>query len=187
MSDPAEHSHEPEPANVMKFCPRCGQRLEDKFVFGRTRRVCPGCGFVVFREPKVAAGVLIERAGALLLVRRSVDPKKGHWALPAGYMEIDEGPVATAIRECFEETGLVVRVTGLFGVYHITSDPRGAGVLILYRAVVESGTLKSGDDASEVAFFTPDRLPRRIAFASTRRALLRWCTDKRRMKARYAG
>ncbi|HLF26509.1 MAG TPA: NUDIX hydrolase [Anaerolineae bacterium] len=159
---------------VMNYCPRCGHPLEDKFVFGRVRRACPECNFVFFREPKVAAGVLVEQAGSVLLVRRSVDPKKGAWALPAGYMEIDEGPVAAALRECLEETGLVVRITGLFGVYHIANDPRGAGILILYRAVVVSGEAQPADDADEVAFFTPREIPADIAFASTRRALLRW-------------
>lgn len=163
----------------MNYCPRCAHPLEDRFLYGRTRRACAHCGFVFFREPKVASGALIERDGAILLVRRSVDPQKGFWALPAGYMEIDEGPVAAAIRECYEETGLTVRITGLFGVYHITRDPRGAGVLILYRAVVESGALKPGDDASEVIFFAPNTIPRNIAFASTRRALLRWCAEKK--------
>ena len=163
----------------MNFCPRCAHPLEDKIAYGRTRRVCPNCEFVFFKEPKIAAGALIERDGAVLLVRRSVDPRAGFWALPAGYMEIDEGPVAAAIRECYEETGLVVRIMGLFDVYHVTSDPRGAGVLILYRAAIESGALKPGDDASEAAFFTPDAIPRDIAFASTRRALLRWCAGRK--------
>ena len=162
----------------MNYCPRCAHALEDRFVFGRLRRACPQCGFVFFREPKVAAGVLAERVGRVLLVRRSVDPKKGSWALPAGYVEIDEGPVAAAIRECFEETGLIVRIAGLFNVYHVATDPRGAGVMILYRAIVESGELQPGDDASAVAFFAPDDLPREIAFASTRRALLRWQCER---------
>ncbi len=161
----------------MNFCPRCGHALQDRFAFGRTRRACPECDFVFFREPKLAAGALVERAGAVLLVRRSVDPKKGWWALPAGYVEIDEGPVTAAIRECAEETGLIVHITGLFGVYHITSDPRGPGVLIVYRAAVASGAIRPGDDASEAAFFAPEAIPREIAFASTRRALLRWCVD----------
>jgi ADP-ribose pyrophosphatase YjhB (NUDIX family) len=164
---------------IMNYCPRCGQALHDEFAFGRMRRACPACGFVFFREPKVAAGALVERDGRVLLVRRSFVPKKGYWALPAGYMEVDEGPVATAIRECFEETGLVVRITGLFEVYYITNDPRGAGVLILYRARVESGELAAGDDASDVGFFAPGALPHPIAFASTRRALARWQCEKK--------
>jgi len=163
----------------MNFCPRCGHALTDQLRFGRMRRACPDCGFVFFREPKVAAGALIERDGAVLLVHRSVDPKKGFWALPAGYMEIDEGPVACAIRECREETGLVVRITELFGVYHIANDPRGAGVLILYRAAPVSGEPAADDDADALAYFRPGEIPRQIAFASTRRALLRWCAEQR--------
>jgi len=73
---------------------------------------------------------------------------------------------------------LIVRITGLFNVYHVATDPRGAGVMILYRAIVESGELQPGDDASAVAFFAPDDLPREIAFASTRRALLRWQCER---------
>jgi len=61
----------------------------------------------------------------------------------------------------------------------VANDPRGAGVLILYRAAPESGELRPGDDASEVAYFGPDELPRDIAFASTRRALARWCAERR--------
>ena len=153
--------------------------MEDRFVFGRTRRACPACGFVFFREPKLAAGALVEQAGRVLLVRRKVNPKRGYWCLPAGYVEYDEGPVAAAIREVREETGLAVRVTGLEGVYHIRSDPRGLGVFILYRAVVEGGELLIGDDASEAAFFGPAELPPNIAFASTRRALHRWQCGQR--------
>lgn len=158
----------------MNYCPRCGVALEDKHSYGRLRRVCPGCGFIFFRGPKLAAGALIEREGRVLLVRRSVDPGSGAWALPAGYMEHDEGPVAAAIRECYEETGLIIRIVGLWGVYHTRNDPRGEGVLILYRGQIDSGALHAGDDASDAQFFAPDELPQAIAFASTRRALLRW-------------
>jgi ADP-ribose pyrophosphatase YjhB (NUDIX family) len=164
----------------MNYCPRCGVALEDKQSYGRVRRVCPGCGFIFFRSPKVAAGALIEQDGKVLLIRRSVDPGSGAWALPAGYMEHDEGPVAAAIRECYEETGLVIRILGLFGVYHTRNDPRGEGVLILYRAQIDSGALHAGDDAGDARFFGPGELPRKIAFASTRRALLRWRVERPR-------
>lgn len=142
------------------------------------RRVCPGCGFIFFNDPKVACGVLVAHGGQVLLVRRAVEPKQGDWALPAGFMEIDEGPVAAAMRECREETGLIVRVTGLVGVYPITGDPGRRGVLIIYRATPEGGRLQAGDDALEVQFFGPEALPENIAFLSTRRALLRWRLEK---------
>ncbi len=158
----------------LNFCPRCGAPMQDRFAFGRTRRACSACGFIFFREPKLVAGALVERDGKVLLVRRRFDPKSGYWCLPAGYVEYDEGPVAAAIREVREETGLIVRVTGLEGVYHVRSDPRGWGVLILYRAAIESGALRWDDDASAAGFFGPGELPSDLAFSSTRRALYRW-------------
>jgi len=158
----------------LNFCPNCGSPMADRFVFGRTRRACPACGFVFFREPKLAVGALVEQEGRALLVRRAAPPKIGFWCLPAGYVEYDEGPAAAAIREVREETGLVIRVTGLLAAYHITSDPRGMAVILIYRATRVGGELAPGDDASEAGFFAPDELPRNLAFASTRRALLRW-------------
>ena len=158
----------------LNFCPNCGSPMADRFVFGRTRRACSACGFVFFREPKLAAGALVEQEGQVLLVRRAVDPKLGFWCLPAGYVEYDEGPVAAVLREVREETGLLVRVTGLLAAYHVRSDPRGLGVIIIYRAAPVGGELVPGDDASEAKFFLPDDLPNDLAFSSTCRALLRW-------------
>ena len=162
----------------LNFCPNCGSPMADRFAFGRTRRVCSACGFIFFREPKLAAGALVEKDGKALLVRRAVDPKLGFWCLPAGYVEYDEGPVAAVIREVREETGLAVRVTGLLEAYHVRSDPRGLGVILIYRAVPVCGELRPGDDASAVTFFAPEDLPPDLAFASTRRALFRWRCER---------
>lgn len=148
--------------------------MEDRLAFGRVRRACPACHFIFFQSPKLAAGCLVEQDGQVLLVRRKINPKRGDWCLPAGYVEYDEGPVAAAIRETREETGLQVRVVGLEGVYHVRTDPRGWGVFITYLARVEGGQLCQGDDASEVAFFAPTQLPSNIAFSTTRRALYHW-------------
>lgn len=167
------------PAQPMKplqlnFCPNCGAPMIDRSVFGRIRRACSACGFIFFREPKLAVGALVERDGQVLLVRRAVDPQLGYWCLPAGYVEYDEGPVSAVIREVREETGLVIRVGELLAAYHVRSDPRGMGVILMYRALLVGGQLAPGDDASEAQFFAPDELPHELAFASTRRALLRW-------------
>jgi ADP-ribose pyrophosphatase YjhB (NUDIX family) len=122
----------------------------------------------------VAAGVLAEQDGKVLLVKRLYDPCRGAWALPAGFVEIDEGPVQAALRELTEETGLIGRITGIAGTYHIRSDPRGSIVMILYQVQIVGGELRPADDAEEVRFFAQDELPKNIAFASTRQALLRW-------------
>jgi len=120
------------------------------------------------------------RNGKVLLAKRAHEPRRGSWGIPAGFMEYGEHPERTAVREAKEETGLVVRLAGLFGVYAGRDDPRTRAVLILYRAKIAGGRLKAGDDASDVGFFALDRLPRPIAFRAHREAL----RDLRRMERR---
>jgi 8-oxo-dGTP diphosphatase len=97
-------------------------------------------------------------------------------------MEYGEHPETTAVRETLEETGLRVRIAGLFGVYAGRDDPRTRAVLILYRARVVGGRLLPGDDASEVEYFPLDRLPRPIAFRAHREALTDLKRERRKRK-----
>jgi ADP-ribose pyrophosphatase YjhB (NUDIX family) len=156
--------------------------MQDAFVFGRTRRVCPECGFVHFVDPKVGAGVLAVRDGKVVLVRRAMVPAIGSWCLPSGFVEYDEAPYEAAARECLEETGLRVELTGLLEISQYANDARGAGIIILYQGQVVGGQPRAGDDASEVGFFGPEELPEDIAFPSNRRALTRWQEDSRHPK-----
>ena len=162
------------------YCPHCRAELKEQLVFGRTRRVCPECGFVHFLDPKVGAGVLAERDGEVVLVRRAVVPALGAWCLPSGFVEYDEGPEQAAIREFLEETGLQVQLTGLLDVRQYRNDSRGPGIVILYRGQVVGGDPHPGDDASEGGLFGPDKLPEDIAFATHRRALAHWQEEVRR-------
>jgi ADP-ribose pyrophosphatase YjhB (NUDIX family) len=141
---------------------------------------CPRCGFIAYRNPVPACGVIVLRRGDVLLAKRAHEPRRDCWGIPAGFMEYGEHPEATAVREAKEETGLAVRIEGLFGVYAGRDDPRTRAVLILYRAKVRGGRLQAGDDASEVSYFPLDRLPRPIAFRAHREAL----RDLRRMRGR---
>jgi len=162
------------------YCPHCRTELKEQLVFGRNRSVCSECGFVHFLDPKVGAGVLAERDGKVVLVRRAVVPALGSWCLPSGFVEYDEGPEQAAIREFLEETGLQVQLTGLLDVRQYRNDSRGPGIVILYRGQVIGGEPHPGDDASEVGLFGPDKLPEDIAFATHRRALVRWQREVRR-------
>jgi 8-oxo-dGTP diphosphatase len=154
-----------------RFCLRCGTRLVSRDDHGRSRPTCPACGFIYYRNPAPAAGVLLQERGGVLLVRRRFEPAQGDWCVPAGFMEYGESPERCALRELLEETGLHARLTALFGVYAGFDDPRVRAVLVLYTAERVGGRLRPGDDALEARFWPLRRLPRRIAFAAHRRAL----------------
>jgi len=157
----------------LNFCPRCGQALEDAFVFGRVRRVCPACGLVVFRDHKVAAAALVEdAAGRVLLVRRAWEPQQGYWSLPAGFVDEDESPPEAALRECREETGLTLAAPELFMAVYGREHARGADIVLVYRGRISDGVLTAADDAAEVAFFPLEALPP-LAFRATEQALAR--------------
>ncbi|MBX3054983.1 MAG: NUDIX hydrolase [Anaerolineae bacterium] len=158
------------PDNV-RFCTRCGAAMQAKLVGDKMRKVCPQCGFIHFTDPKVGVGVLVvNEAGEVLLVRRTMRPEIGRWSLPAGYLDQGEEPTVTAVREVQEETGLHVTIEGLLDVYHNPPEQGGASIFILYRGRVVGGELKAGDDADAAAFFRLDALPD-VAFASTQAAI----------------
>jgi 8-oxo-dGTP diphosphatase len=155
----------------IRFCPHCGTKLVFREEHGVRRPTCPACGFIHYRNPVPAAGVIIQRAGKVLLVRRRFEPRPGAWCLPAGFMEYGETPRACALRELREETGLSARLGDLFGVYAGFDDPRVRAVLVLYLADHVRGRIKPGDDAIEARYFALDKLPREIAFQAHREAL----------------
>jgi ADP-ribose pyrophosphatase YjhB (NUDIX family) len=141
------------------------------------RRVCPTCGYVAYRQLKVGAGVLLEEGGRLLLVQRSTDALAfpGAWCLPAGYCEYDEPPEVTAIRETGEETGLEVTVGELFGVFFFDDDPRGNGILLVYRARAAGGELwLQESEINAVRAFAPDGLPHDLAGGGHDQAITAW-------------
>lgn len=154
----------------VNYCIRCGTHLEIKHRFGRLRPVCPNCDWVYFPDPKVAAAVLIEKEGQILMVRRGVDPRRGKWTLPAGFIDAGEDPLKAAERECLEETGLKVRITGLLDVLYGQEHEKGAHIIIFYRAEIITGEPSAGDDVDRVAFFPKNHLPP-LAFSTTHHIL----------------
>jgi ADP-ribose pyrophosphatase YjhB (NUDIX family) len=153
------------------FCPRCGMAVVHEERFGKVRPVCPRCGWIHFIDPKVAAAVLIEQDGRVLLVRRVNEPFRGMWTLPAGFVNGGEDPAEAAARECLEETGLNVRVTRVFDIVAGKEHPRGADFVIVYHAEIVSGELTPADDADAVDWFPLNELPP-LAFRATHKVLL---------------
>ncbi len=150
----------------VKFCPRCGTAVGMAERFGRQREVCPACGWIHFADPKVAAAILLEENGRVLLVRRVNEPYRGMWTLPAGFVDADEDPARAAERECLEETGLRVRATRVLDVIAGREHPRGADFVIVYRGERVSGDLQAADDADQAVWFDRTDLPL-LAFRAT--------------------
>ena len=161
---------------AMNFCPRCAQKLEDRPAYGRMRRVCPACGFVFFREHKVAAAAVVENDGRLLLVRRSLTPGQGKWTIPGGFVDFDEDPRQAVVREVLEETGFRTEIVRLLDVVHGQEHERGASLLIAYhgRLLDDAPTGRVDEnEVTDVGFFAPEHLPP-IAFKATERAIEAW-------------
>ena len=131
---------------------------------------------------------MAEQDGKIVLGRRGVNPGMGLWCLPSGFVDSDESPEETAIREYAEETGLTVVLTGLFDLYHYMSAAKGGGILIIYRGEIVGGQAKPMDDVIELGLFGPDDLPPddQIAFESNRQVLRRWQTEKLVERAKSA-
>jgi 8-oxo-dGTP diphosphatase len=160
----------------MNYCPRCGHSLEDRFVFERTRRVCPACDFIFWREHKVAAAAILERDGQVLLVRRTMTPGQGRWTIPGGFVEFDEDPREAVVREVREETGYPVEIVRLLDVIFGREHARGASLLIVYltRPLSDEPTQEVDEkEVDAVGFFALDQLPP-IAFKATERAIEVW-------------
>ena len=157
--------------NTAKYCLQCGTALKEQVYHdGHPHPVCPSCGWAYFPDPKVAAAIRMIRNDQVLLVRRIFEPHKGEWTLPAGFVNANEDPARAAERECLEETGLYVRVTGLHTAVSGRDHPRGADIVLVYNAEWISGEVSARDDVDAAAYFPLNMLPR-IAFRATRVAL----------------
>lgn len=157
-------------------CPRCGQGLEVRFVQdeGAERFVCPGCGGILYCNPKVVAVTLAVQGGCLCLVRRATAPGLGGWALPGGFVELGETAEEAARRETLEETGLEVE---LAGVSRVLSG--GPVVVVVYRARAVGGEVTPGAEVATVGRFAPSDLPlAALAFPEDRPLLEAWAADR---------
>lgn len=159
---------------TVQFCLRCGGELREEWIEeeGRQRLVCRACGFILYLNPKVVAGAIPHQDGRVVLLRRKIEPRRGKWTFPAGYVELGETVEEAAIRETQEEASLEIGELSLLNVY---SYPESPVVTVVYLARIIRGDPKAGDEAEEVSLFSPGELPwDEMAFRSTRDALQDW-------------
>jgi len=157
-----------------RFCLMCGTRLQPRLHDGRERPTCPGCGFVLWPDPKLATAVVVEAAGGIVIGRRAIEPGYGEWCLPGGFVDDDEHPAQAAVRECREEIGAEVEILDLLGVYHVRRMIRPHLVALGYRARLRAGAEPSpGEEMLELGVFEPGRIPR-LAFPSHVQVVSDW-------------
>ena len=158
------------------FCSDCGSMTQPRLVGTRTLDACPRCERIFFRDPKVVVTALVEREGRVLLVRRDIEPGRGLWGMPGGYVDWDEHPEAAMVRECREETGVEVAAEGLISVQHVTLAQGEGAVVLSYRARLLRGQAEARDETQEVGWFSPHELPR-LAFATHGAVLQAWARE----------
>lgn len=120
------------------------------------RSVCDHCGFVAYENPKIVAGSVVREGDRILLCRRAIEPRKGYWTLPAGYLELNESPAEGAAREAFEEAQARLTIGPLLAVYSV---PRISQVQLIFRSSFAVPGFGAGPESLEVRLFAPDDIP----------------------------
>jgi ADP-ribose pyrophosphatase YjhB (NUDIX family) len=133
------------------------------------RSVCGHCGFVVYDNPKIVTGSVVTSGSRVLLCRRAINPRRGYWTLPAGFMELEETAEQSARREAWEEATARIEIDSLLAVYSI---PRISMVQIMFRATLADPEIHPGPESLEVQLFESDEIPwEELAFPSVHWAL----------------
>src|SRR3954464_3410245 len=167
-------------AESLNFCSRCGAPLAFGAVAGedRDRLSCTVCGHILYVNPRLVVTTFpITDAGEIVLLRRGIEPGRGAWAQPGGFLEVDETVNQGAIRETWEETGLIVEPGDIIGLY---TRLEAAVVTIAFESKVVGGSAAPTRGAPEIASFAPDAIPwTGLAFRTTMWMLRDWIDHRR--------
>jgi ADP-ribose pyrophosphatase YjhB (NUDIX family) len=133
------------------------------------RYVCGRCGHIHYSNPKIVVGSVVVHDGLILLCRRAIEPRKGLWTLPAGYLEEHESPEGGARREAREEACAEILIDALLAVYTVAHISQ---VQLMYRASLAGPEFAAGSESLEVKLFAWNEIPwDELAFPSVKWAL----------------
>jgi ADP-ribose pyrophosphatase YjhB (NUDIX family) len=167
-------------AASLNYCSRCGAALAFGPVEGedRERLACAACGYIAYVNPRlVVTAIPVTPDGRIVLLRRGIEPGAGLWAQPGGFLEVDETVSEAAIRETYEETGLVVQPGDIVGLY---SRLEAAVVVIAFEARVVAGEYRLNPEALEIEAFDPAAIPwPEVAFLTSKWAIRDWVRLRR--------
>lgn len=164
----------------MKFCSQCGAPVTLRVPAGDTleRHVCDACQTIHYQNPRMVVGCVVEQDDRILLCRRAIEPRRGLWTVPAGYLEIGETLEQGAARETLEEASARVEIGPLYAVYNI---PHISQVYLLFRAQLIDDRIRAGAETLEVTLCTETEIPwDQLAFATVRNTLQHYFSDRRR-------
>ena len=164
----------------IKHCRNCGTAVTYRIPDDgdtRERAVCPACSTIHYENPLNVVGTVPHWGDKVLLCKRNIEPRKGKWTLPAGFLELNETASQGAARETDEEAGAQIELEGL---YTIISVPRVGQVHLFYRARLLSDRFDPGTETMEARLYAEDEIPwDEIAFRTVKETLERYFADRR--------
>ncbi len=164
----------------MNFCSACGGVIVSRIPAGdnRERFVCQRCATIHYVNPKIVTGCLVVQDGAVLLCRRGIEPRKGLWTLPAGFLELGETTADGALRETREEANAHVELHGLYTIFNL---PHISQVYFFFRAELVDGAFSPGEETVDVRLFEESEVPwPQLAFPVVANTLRHYFADRRR-------
>ena len=150
------------------------QAFSDKIPEGddRLRSVCDHCGYVSYVNPKILVGSVVSYEGRILLCKRAIEPRRGYWTLPAGFLELGETPEDGALREAREEACAALCIERLLCVYSVLEISQ---VQLIFKATLQKGSFRPGPESLDVRLFSWDEIPwENLAFPTVGWALRHW-------------
>jgi ADP-ribose pyrophosphatase YjhB (NUDIX family) len=162
----------------MNFCSNCGARVAPRIPPGDNlpRHVCGCCRTIHYRNPLLVVGCVPEHEKRILLCRRAIEPRRGYWTVPAGFMENGETLQQAAARESREEALAEVVVGSLLAIVHVLPADQ---VHVFFRAAMPEARFGVGLESLEVALFDPSEIPwAEMAFPNTNYVLRRYLEDQ---------
>jgi ADP-ribose pyrophosphatase YjhB (NUDIX family) len=164
----------------IRFCRNCGHEVRYTIPDddNRERAVCPSCGFIHYENPLNVVGTVPVWGEQVLLCRRAIEPRRGYWTLPAGFLELGETTAAGAVRETDEEAGARIDLGPLFTLLNVV---RVGQVHLFYLATLRDTEFAPGPESLDARLFHEHEVPwEEIAFRTVKETLHRFFEDRRK-------
>lgn len=162
----------------MKFCSQCGSRVTQRIPPGDhlPRFVCDACGTIHYQNPRIVVGCVPEHEGRILICKRAIEPRRGFWTVPAGFMENGETLQQGAARESQEEALADVEIGSLLSVVTVLGAHQ---VHVFFRGKLRTSSFGAGPESLESKLVTAEEIPwDDIAFPSSVFTLQRYLEDR---------